>query len=174
MSVAAASAAAVVGASTVTASAMPKEKLRPSIPLVAMPRIGISAEMVALPSSRPLCNAGTSPTFTSVSGVRIKAISPPSLTYALSKPAVSAIASQISSATAPATAAIGVTKLSACGMTAATIRFATLPVTAGRGIVPTGWRKIDSSLTRPARSPWKRFWRVETRPSRIFPILRRR
>ena len=41
ITVAAASACAAVAASTVTASAMPSEKLRPRQPLVAMPRTGV-------------------------------------------------------------------------------------------------------------------------------------
>ena len=46
MMVAAASACDAVFASTVTASAMPSEKLRPCRPLVAMPRAGSSASIV--------------------------------------------------------------------------------------------------------------------------------
>ena len=61
MMVAAASAIAARSASTVTASAMPSEKLRPRQPLVAIPRTGCAESSVAVPKSdgpiRPLHHA---------------------------------------------------------------------------------------------------------------------
>ena len=61
MMVAAASAIAARSARTVTASAMPSEKLRPRQPLVAMPRTGCAESSVAVPKSdgtiRPLHHA---------------------------------------------------------------------------------------------------------------------
>jgi len=77
MMVAAASACDAVFASTVTASAMPSEKLRPWRPEVATPRMGSSASTVMV-CIRP-CRSGRSiePTANRSPAVRCSAMSPP-------------------------------------------------------------------------------------------------
>ncbi len=59
-----------VAARTVTASAMPREKLRPPHPLVAMPRTGCVAVMVATPSMRGSIRDVTIPTENAASSAR--------------------------------------------------------------------------------------------------------
>ena len=61
ITVAAASAIAAVSASTVTASAMPSEKLRPRQPLVAIPRIGSPDSIVVVPNREADPDAPPSP-----------------------------------------------------------------------------------------------------------------
>ena len=106
--------------STVTASAMPSEKLRPRQPEVATPRTGDDAATVKRPSSgapkRPRIGSAHRPTSNDVAGARRKAMSPPLLTDARATPARSNDAIS-SSATLPATAAIAVMKRPsrACG-----------------------------------------------------------
>ena len=74
-------------------------------------------------------------------------MSPPLLTYALTRPGAAAIAARISSATAPATAAIGVTNAGANGATAAAIARATVPPRAPGA----GRRRAGSSATSSSR-----------------------
>ena len=82
MIVAAASAAAAPSASTVTASAIPREKLRPRHPLVATPRTGSEACKVVVPNSDGRSGRSTIPTTNVSPALRCRAISPPSFTYA--------------------------------------------------------------------------------------------
>ena len=80
ISVAATSASAADRAKTVTASAMPKDRLRPSMPLVATPLIGAAAGMRIDPSTVAVCSTLTRPIEIVSFGDRWKAMSPPSLT----------------------------------------------------------------------------------------------
>ena len=82
-------------------------------------------------------------------------MSPPSFTYARRRSPPSAISAQISSATAPATAAIGVMNRSPNGRTAAAIRRATLPENASAE-GSSGRRSAGSSATSSSRSGWNR------------------
>jgi hypothetical protein len=73
--VAAASAAAAVAARTVTASAMPKEKLRPPRPLharpeVATPRTGMSAVSAIVPPSNGIARSWATPQVSDWPGAR--------------------------------------------------------------------------------------------------------
>ena len=82
MTVAAASAWVAVAASTVTASAMPSEWLRPRQPLVATPRTGSLAWTVKPPSRavRRFAMSATTPTRHCAPGARCSAMSPPLFT----------------------------------------------------------------------------------------------
>ncbi len=84
MTVAAASASAALRASTVTASAMPREKERPRQPLVAMPQryraVGEGASIRIKPSGRARASDGTTPMSSGWPGVTSMAMSPPLLT----------------------------------------------------------------------------------------------
>ena len=110
MMVAAASAIAARSASTVTASAMPSEKLRPRQPLVAIPRTGCPNR--ALRFRKAMASPAAPP-------CRDKMLSRGEMQRDVSavvyvcprKLAAAVMASRISSATAPATAAIGVRKV---------------------------------------------------------------
>ncbi len=82
-------------------------------------------------------------------------MSPPSFTYALRRSPPSAITAQISSATAPATAAIGVMNRSPKGRTAAAIRRATFPEKPPSSS-SSGRRSAGSSATSSSRSGWNR------------------
>ena len=127
--VAAASACEAVAARIVTASAMPSEKLRPRQPLVAIPPTPSAELSTALPNRLGRSGRSTRPMLKhSAAAERCSAMSPPLFTYALVRLAAAVMASRISSATEPATAAIGVMKLSAAkGATAACMRLATGP-----------------------------------------------
>ena len=100
-------------------------------------------------------------------GARWSAMSPPSLTKALSSSAAPSIAASSSSATLPATAAIGVMKSAAKGRTAATMRRATGPSTHGSSAI--GRRSSPSSPASSARTVAKRAttasWARRTSPS---------
>ena len=111
MTVAAASAKAAWSARTVTASAMPSEKLRPCQPLVAMPLTCWRESSAAVPNRDGRSGRSTMPATKLSPGARCSAMSPPLLTYARERLAAEVIVSRISSATAPATAAIGVMKI---------------------------------------------------------------
>jgi hypothetical protein len=80
ISVAAASATAAEAASTVTASAMPSEKLRPRQPEVATPRTRSLARMAARPNMSRRSGFATMPIENSSSRARCNAMSPPLLT----------------------------------------------------------------------------------------------
>ena len=111
MMVAAASACDAVRASTVTASAMPSEKLRPWRPLVATPRAGSSASddhgLHQARRVRPVRQAHGEVFAVGKMQRDVAAIVDISAHRAARS---SVIAPRISSATAPATAAIGVMK----------------------------------------------------------------
>jgi hypothetical protein len=81
-------------------------------------------------------------------------MSPPSLTKARSSDAAAVMCASNSSATAPATAAIGVTNWSANGVQAATMRRATGPSTAGHSWI--GRRSTASSSHSSGRVAGKR------------------
>ena len=131
----------------VTASAIPSEKLRPGAPDVAIPPIRSPAARRARANSAGRSGRLTRPIVVASPGARWSAISPPLLTQTRARPSPAAlrIAARISSATPPATAAIGVMNASAAyGATAASIRRATGPRN-GRGLGVAGVRKPGSS-----------------------------
>ena len=92
---------------------------------------------------------GTTPTDRRVPGPRCRAMSPPLFTYACATPGRAASTVTASSATAPATAAIGVTNRPVQARTAATMRRAMVPAGIAR-CGDSGLRRRGSS---PARSP---------------------
>ena len=82
-------------------------------------------------------------------------MSPPSLTKARSSGAAAVMCASSSSATAPATAAIGVTNTSAKGRQASTMRRATGPSTAGPSCIGAAQLR-QARRTARAGSPGKR------------------
>jgi hypothetical protein len=74
-------------------------------------------------------------------------MSPPSFTYAFASRRPSTIAAKTSSATAPATAAIGVMNSSASGRHASSMRRATAPSTPGWSGVTARRNKASSSTS---------------------------
>ena len=106
--VAAASAIAARCASTVTESAMPRDCERPRQPEVAMPRTGSPLAISMVASMRGSDRSPTTPARIDCPSARWIAMSPPLLTIARRSGAASTISSSTCSATAPATAAIGV------------------------------------------------------------------
>ena len=140
-------------ASTVTESAMPSEKERPRAPEVAMPPMPSPAERIV-----PL-RAGTGPRekspATPMSSVWPGATKHGDVAAVVDVGALERRGGRhgasSSSATAPATAAIGVMKTSANGAQAATMRRATGPSTARPSLI--GVRSCGSSAHSSARTP---------------------
>jgi outer membrane protein OmpA-like peptidoglycan-associated protein len=125
-----------------------------SQPLVATPPMPSASLNRTSPSGAARAWSRTRPIRRLAPAVRYSAISPPLFTCAAVSPGTAAIAASTSSATAPATAAMGVMKPRRCGQTAATMRRPTGPWIAGRS-APTGVRSRGSSAASPARSPAK-------------------
>ena len=146
-SVAATSAVAASRASVVTESAMPSENERPRAPDVAMPPTPDAASTRSAPLSSgvaPREYSPATPTSSAWPGDTRTAMSPPSLTKARSSGAAAVMCASSSSATAPATAAIGVTNTPAKGRQASTIRRATGPSTRGPSCIGVRSRASSS------------------------------
>ena len=162
--VAATSAVAASRASVVTASAMPSEKERPRAPEVAMPPMPEPASRRRLPlrtGTEPREKSPATPMSSAWPGVTSTAMSPPSLTKARSSGAAAVMCASSSSATAPATAAIGVTNTSAKGRQASTMRRATGLSTRGSSAHRRAQRaKLVAQLRQDARES------ARTRPRR--------
>ena len=151
MMVAAASASAARPASTVTASAIPREKLRPDQPEVAMPPTPSAGPSRASASARPPDRSAHSPTRNDAPGARYSAMSPPLLTWA-TRTGCSTMPASTCSATAPATAAMGEMCSRRCGQQASTMRRAT--GWSGRGgVSPSGVRSNGNSSHSAASRP---------------------
>ncbi len=143
-SVAAASASAALAARTVTESAIPSDRLRPERPEVAIPPIPSPAFSRTVPRSVLSCADILACAICPPE--RCTAISPPLLTKARVSGAEAVMVSRISSATAPATAAIGVMNVSAAWRrTALVMREATRPCISVSG--SAGRRSSASSST---------------------------